>query len=161
MTAEANSLDQQPQSALWMYLTVLHNGRGNALDQQPQGAFLDVLDSATDAFQAGIALTDKVHHVAVVDWVAAAVGRRDVARAVQPALDVLQRGGAYVGHLRRHLQDAQARWGVQSMTWSRLNAYRTGEKLLVASVSAKTPGMHKAALDLARQQGPVPLMSEH
>lgn len=90
-----------------MYLTALYDGRGNSLDQQPQGAFLDVLDSAADAFQAGVALADKVHHVAVVDRVAAAVGRRDVARAVQLALDVLQRGGAYVRHLWRHLQDAQ------------------------------------------------------
>ena len=101
----SNLLDEQPQSAVWMKLTLLHDGRGNSLDQQPQGAFLDVLDSATDAFQAGIALTDKVHHVAVVDWVAAAVGSRYVASAVQLALDVLQRGSAYVRHLRRHLQD--------------------------------------------------------
>jgi hypothetical protein len=108
MMAEAAHLTSNHRALFWMYLTVLHDGRGNSLDQQPQGAFLDVLDSATDAFQAGIALTDKVHHVAVVDGVAAAVRRRDVACAVQLALDVLQGGGAYVRHLRRHLQNAHA-----------------------------------------------------
>ena len=84
------------------------NARRHPLDSQPQSASLDVLHSTADSFQAGVALASQVHHVPHIDWVAAAVRGGDVACTVQLALDVLQRGCAYVWHLWCELQEEQA-----------------------------------------------------
>ncbi len=58
---------------------------------------------------------------------------------------------------KAHKPALDAKWGekgggVESMTWSRLNACRTGVKPSVASVRFKT-SVHKAAVEPAGQEG--------